>query len=87
MAGERDKLLKFLDDKKASSRCEVCATNKWIVPTEDNGLVVGIPIQQAADSYSIPGPVIPALIMICENCGNVRFHAARLVDPPAKVGG
>lgn len=80
MAGEREKFIAFLNAKKVFTNCEACGANKWGIPaTPSGGLMVSVPIAQFG-SISIPGPSIPAYVMVCENCGNIRTHASSIVD-------
>lgn len=81
----RDKFVAFLNTKKTNPICERCGHNDWAIP-EDDAVLMRLPIMEQGGSFSLPGPAIPALVMICNNCGNMRFHAAAIVDPALLAG-
>lgn len=80
MAGQRDKFTAFLTKKQVKVICEVCAANSWAIPMEGQGLLASVMIHQPGGGLSLPMPQIPAFVMVCENCGNIRLHAQTIVD-------
>lgn len=82
----RDKFVAFLQDKKTNPVCELCGHNNWMIPDGKSG-IVNLPIPSEDGSFVIPPPSVPALLMVCNNCGNIRFHAAGLIDPSVLSGG
>lgn len=80
----RPKLIKFLQSRGTNPLCAACGKNDWAIP-EDEAAIVRIPVLEKG-GFSFPGPAIPAAVMICNNCGNIRFHAAAMVDPELAKG-
>ena len=76
----RDEFIAFLKTKKVNTTCEACGlTNRWAIPS-GNEYLLSVPIYQQG-VISIPPPSIGAAIAVCDNCGNVRMHAATVVKP------
>jgi len=73
-----------LQAKGARAVCEVCGQNKWTVPDLDGAAgIVALSMQTTVSSGSVilGGESIPAVMNVCTNCGNVRFHAVGIIAP------
>ncbi|MDK2756425.1 MAG: hypothetical protein KYX66_06785 [Blastomonas fulva] len=81
----RGKMATFLKDKKATPNCSSCGSNNWTVP-DDEMAMLRLPIFEQGNIISMPGPAIPAYIMLCNNCGFIRMHSVAVVDPKAMGG-
>jgi ribosomal protein L37E len=78
----RRKLADFLTKQKVNANCEACGHNAWGIP-DDDAATMRLPVAQPGGAVAIPGPAIPAYVVICNHCGNLRFHAVAVVDPAA----
>jgi hypothetical protein len=76
----RDEFVSFMSKRGIKAACEVCNQNNWGIPDEGQGLVVSLPVRQSGGNLVLPGPSIDAVVMICSNCGNIRFHASGIVE-------
>ena len=80
----KDDVLRRLGKSGARSACEVCGVNEWIVVGDKTAQVVTMSLQdQASPSLVIGGQSIPAFLVVCKNCGNVRMHAVGVLAPEA----
>lgn len=73
-----------LGKRGARSACEVCGVNEWVVVGDKTAQVVTLSLQdQPTGGLMIGGQSIPAFLVVCANCGNVRMHAVGVVAPEA----
>jgi hypothetical protein len=58
-----------LDATGAHGPCAACGSSSWSI------------LSSAAISMAreIPSPTLPVVLMLCENCGNLRLHAAKKI--------
>ena len=78
----RQQFIDFLGGKAAAgANCEACGTNDWMVPASGAGFEVDIPMAQPGGNIRMPPPSIPARVIVCKNCGKLRFHALAVIDP------
>jgi hypothetical protein len=74
-------ITKYLEEKNVKLACEVCGSTKgWVLPDEDSSKTVGLFSPRSDGGYVMPGGIIPAVILICSNCSNIRFFAERLIS-------
>ena len=67
----KDSIIATLKERGAKASCEICDQNNWAV-TDQPGSVI---IEDKSGSWTVPPPRIPAAVLICNNCGNIRLHA------------
>lgn len=67
----REEIVAALKDRKADRPCERCGAIAFTV------LDRFVKVEQHPDlkSVYIAGPMIPCAAIVCNNCGNVNFHA------------
>lgn len=66
-----NKIVQVLTAKGVNRPCPRCNHPKFSVAGETN-----IMIQEQPGSLVIGGPTIPAVIVVCENCGYITQHAS-----------
>lgn len=74
----------FLNRKRVQLTCEACGSANWSMAEANAGLAVGLPVHQES-IVPLPTAVVPAYALICQNCGNIRLHAAAIVNPQSSV--
>lgn len=80
----KEEVFSRLGKKGARSMCEVCSSNEWVVVGDKTAQVVTMSLQdQPAAGLMLGGQSIPAFLVVCTNCGNVRMHAVGVVAPEA----
>src|SRR5579864_1445952 len=81
----RERVLSALQTRVRSPTCEVCQVNNWAVTDQP----VSLALTDLSPGVVIPAPHIPAAVLICNNCGNVRLHALGTLGllPVEQVGG
>ena len=67
---QRQKLRKWLEEKKATPSCPSCGQNNWSL----GEMVAALPFESGG--VRIGGPTVPMVQLVCGNCAYVRFHAA-----------
>lgn len=75
---------KFLNRKGVQLVCEVCSSSQWSMADANAGLSLALPVHQEGVPLTRTA-MVPAYALICQNCGNIRFHAAAIVDPKTMV--
>ena len=80
----RDVFIKFLNDKVENAACGACGTTNWIVREVDKGMLVSVLLDQQR-GFNISPLGIPAGIVACSNCSNLRFHAIGVIKLPVSV--
>jgi hypothetical protein len=68
----------FLSERGVYPTCEVCGKNTWSMPEDNQTVIVEIPSAQINSGnalYPAVRSTIPAYVMACLNCGNIRLHA------------
>jgi hypothetical protein len=75
------KIEAYLSRVGAQGQCEVCLQNKWSLPQDEAQILTTIPTVQETGNkfYTTPGNALRAYMIVCLNCGNVRFHAEQVV--------
>jgi hypothetical protein len=76
-----DDLLRFFAEKWKLKACEVCEVpGTWNVPFRSS-MIGMIPAGGPGDPVSTLSPrVMGALIILCSNCGNVKFLSNRFIE-------
>jgi hypothetical protein len=71
----------FLAKVGARPDCEVCGHNDWSFPQDDDQVTTVVPTAQTVGGrlYQMQGQALRAYMVVCLNCGNVRFHAQQVV--------
>jgi hypothetical protein len=67
-----DQVIEFLQEKAGRAQCEVCGKDEWLV---DPG-VFSISARVALEN----GVKIPAIIVACSNCGNMKLFSSYVVE-------
>jgi hypothetical protein len=65
----------------AQGKCEVCLHNEWSMPQDEaQTLAIISTVQETGNRfYSTSGSTLRAYLVVCQNCGNIRFHAEQVV--------
>ena len=64
-----DKIAEKLNQRIASARCEVCSTGRYsIAPHSVSPMIV------QNGSVMLGGASYPQAMLVCDHCGNTRFH-------------
>ena len=69
---DNDAIGKKLESLGASPICPYCGKSKWTLPPE------AALIPQWTNVFPAPG--VPATVLICVNCGNIRMHALGILN-------
>lgn len=76
-----------LQSKQTNPTCPSCGKNNWAAQGEDGHAVeVLVPLLQP-QGFQIPPPGIPAITVVCMNCGYIRFYAKMILEGPLAPGG
>jgi len=67
----KEKLIKILNEKGVTVKCELCGQNNWAVADQ----AVTLNISKLEGPFQIPPPSIPSAALVCNNCGNIRLFA------------
>jgi hypothetical protein len=68
---QKQEIIDRLTERGVPKQCPMCATNKWVL---GDGYVTQ-PLQGNLKGYNIGGAAIPAIPVICTNCGFISMHA------------
>lgn len=70
--GEKQKIVKKLEEKKVKTHCPMCGNNHFIIADGyfNNQMQTGF-----QDGLVIGGPSIPTIAIVCSNCGFTSQHA------------
>ncbi len=74
----------FLNRKRVQLTCEACGSTSWSMAEANAGLSLGLPVHQES-IVPLPTAIVPAYALICQNCGNIRLHAAAIVNAQSSV--
>lgn len=73
MESFRRKTAEALNEKNAVSSCPRCGHNEF---TLGRGIAyISVDESPTGDRILIGGPTIPSMMIICEHCGYISFHA------------
>ncbi|MBA4320444.1 MAG: hypothetical protein C0412_18760 [Flavobacterium sp.] len=67
---DREKFIKKLDEKGVNKECQRCGHKTF-------SLIDGysfMPINETTGNI-LGGPAIPAILVVCNNCGSINLHA------------
>lgn len=76
----------FLDHLASDTKCPVCGTNKFtIIPS-----IINAPVH-IPGGIRVPGPYLPLVPIVCQNCGRVDLFSAIIMgvvpkDEPVQQG-
>lgn len=74
-------ITKILERASADAKCSSCGHNDWLLPGKESDFTVGFFNPREDDGgYLEPGGIIPAVILVCKDCGLIRFHAKILLE-------
>ena len=62
----RNEILNTLHKRIRIPACPLCGTNAW---TLADGFVA-LPLQGDFSAFTVGGPVLPCVALVCNNCGN-----------------
>ena len=75
---DREKIAKYLDERKAQLTCPSCGTGKWSLQSHIGTIPATLKLLQ-------PGVITyPVVILICTSCAFMRMHSAVLMGLVAK---
>lgn len=70
--------LRALSEHVPPAKCPICNTMNWTVESEPGGLLSSwrpMPGLLGFKSATLPtSPIVPTLVLSCENCGFIRQH-------------
>ena len=66
---QKQNIIQVLREKGALQPCEACNKRNFTLVDEVTQIRI------APGPNIIGGPSIPAIASVCNNCGNIRFHA------------
>lgn len=69
-----------LEQADAKSDCPSCGANSWSLIGGEGQNAVRIPLFTAGRRYEAGGPHIPAFALVCEQCGFLRLHSAKVLS-------
>ena len=70
----------FLEEKLASADCPTCEENDWNILITPSSGKRGTPVIEIQNEENIAVTRIPAVCMICNNCGFIRLHSRRRIE-------
>jgi len=74
----RAALSRFMDTRNVDRKCPCCGENRWEVLTED--AVEGVAmLRLGGDALVYPDAVLPALVLVCDNCAYLWMVARKRV--------
>jgi hypothetical protein len=68
-------LVSYLMERQSKAECNVCGKNDWEVFNPVDVGLLQIPLLKPG-AYPMPPPSVPAMVLVCHNCSNLRLHAA-----------
>ena len=71
---DKDQVIKIFKEKKVGLPCHRCGSQTFSILDE----YTKVPIQEDMDKIQntlLGGPSVPAIIVACNNCGAITFHA------------
>lgn len=71
----QQKAIAALEAKGAKLPCSRCGHSKFALVGESVFMM-----QEKPEEFVVGGPVIPVVLVVCENCGNISTHAAKVLD-------
>jgi len=74
-------ITEFLIDREADPACPSCRANAWTVMDPTIQGVVDLRMRAPwtiTESFG-PGAALPAIVMVCNQCGFIRQHSGHLV--------
>ena len=63
-------------------KCPMCRASKWII---GDGFL-NQPVQKSFPVFSVGGPTLPCIALLCNNCGFVSLHAVGVLGLLEKEG-
>ncbi len=81
----KNKITKILEEKRALQPCQRCGHTHFSLLDGFANLPIH---QEISGNIIIGGPTIPCILTVCNNCGNLNFHAtgALGLNPIGKGG-
>ena len=78
IAQKQEDFAEFLERVNAHLPCEACRKGAWTLPAANQGLVLNLPV--GVDPGLENSARVPAYMLLCTSCGNIRLHARTIVD-------
>jgi hypothetical protein len=78
-ASDAERINAFLPKRGAQGPCAACGQNAWTL-VGGAGWSVTLPMIDGAGTIPSAPPNVPVYTLVCNNCGNLRLHASRVVD-------
>jgi len=82
----QEEIIKLLNEKGAVEPCPRCKNRQFELLSE-----ASIPFEEEEKSPGrsfVPNlPVIPVIVLACNNCGYITFHAEGILDPKTRIVG
>ena len=82
---KREQALKHLDATWKNKQCECCQKKNWTLGAD----IVTPTVLSTGGGVVIGGPQYPAIMVICNNCGNTKFFNAvvsKIIETDNKKG-
>ena len=76
---DADKINAFLPKRGAQGACEACGQAAWTL-VGGPGWSIALPMIDGQGQLAAAPPHVPVYALVCNNCGNLRLHAQRVVD-------
>lgn len=78
---EFNDVLRFFKVRKLNANCPSCNKNDWDMNKEEEDFSSYIQLGIASEEkIPVGGRVIPAVVMVCRNCGFVRQMAKKIIE-------
>ena len=73
---KKEEIIKKLNEKGVKNTCPMCGHQNFIIADG----YFNSPMQQGLSGLVIGGPTIPAIPIVCTNCGFISQHALGVLD-------
>lgn len=79
-----EQLIAFYNEKSVSASCNVCGKDKWTLLEAPDEYSFAIGSTRTDGGLTVPFPTVPVVTLMCENCYNLRIHAAHPIADASK---
>lgn len=79
LRSDADRINAFLPKRGAQGPCPACGQNAWTL-VGGPGWSIALPMIDGQGQLASAPPHVPVYALVCNNCGNLRLHAQRVVD-------
>lgn len=71
---DKKKVAQILTEKKAVLPCHRCGSKTFSILDDYTKIQIQSDLDKIADTF-VGGPSVPAIVVACNNCGAITFHA------------